>query len=73
MFSSIKDEPGLCNVLVDKEFGKELMSTQSLAIVEEDGSLGSGDDQTAVSELNDDPLLAGTEDIPVHFRSDGGM
>ncbi|CAH0386513.1 unnamed protein product [Bemisia tabaci] len=71
MFSSIKDEPGLCNVLVDKEFGKELMSTQSLAIVEEDGSLGSGDDQTAVSELNDDPLLAGTEDIPVHFRSDG--
>jgi hypothetical protein len=53
---------------------KEIITAQSLTIVEEDGSLGSGEDQAAVAELahTQGLLDAGDEDVQYQFRSGEG-
>ncbi|KAJ4431689.1 hypothetical protein ANN_20291 [Periplaneta americana] len=53
---------------------KEIITAQSLTIVEEDGSLGSGEDQAAVAELahTQGLLDAGDDDVQYQFRSGEG-
>nr|CAD7586984.1 unnamed protein product [Timema genevievae] len=52
---------------------KELISTQSLTIVEEDGSMGSGEEQSVVELAHQQALLDGDDDVQYQFRSgDGG-
>jgi hypothetical protein len=53
---------------------KEIITAQSLTIVEEDGSLGSGEDQAAVAELahTQGLLDAGGDDVQYQFCSGEG-
>ncbi|XP_067011840.1 upstream stimulatory factor 1 isoform X2 [Anabrus simplex] len=53
---------------------KEIISGTSLTIVDEDGSLGSGEDQAAVAELahTQGLLDAGDDDVQYQFRSGEG-
>ncbi|KAJ9590609.1 hypothetical protein L9F63_016379 [Diploptera punctata] len=53
---------------------KEIITAQSLTIVDEDGSLGSGEDQAAVAELTHTQGLldAADEDVQYQFRSGEG-
>lgn len=69
--SQEKDGDGSDGCLTDT---KDIISAQGLTIVEEDGSLGSGEEQQGVADIGNSQTLleAGDDEVQYQFRSAEG-